>query len=222
MRKVEFAENEIYHLYNRGVDKRDIFLDDKDYYRFIHSLYEFNDEQPALHMRFLHAAKSKVKNHSNSSILLYKNKRLPLVEICAFTLMPNHYHLMIRQIKPDGVTRFMQKLGTGYTMYFNKKYERSGALFQGRFKAVHVTKQEQLVHVSHYIHTNPLKMFRGSTSNNPIDFLLSYRWSSFLDYVGKNNFPSVINRQFLLDVFSGESNILDYTIEHLEVEPRRF
>jgi putative transposase len=129
--------------------------------------------------------------------------RKRLVDILVFTLMPNHYHLMLRQKAENGITKFMQKLGTGYTMYFNKKNKRSGSLFQGRFKAVHLTNNEHLIYLPHYIHTNPLSLnYGGSTS---IVFLEKYRWSSFLDYIGVDNFPSITERPYLLEIFGGES-----------------
>ncbi len=131
------------------------------------------------------------------------------MEILVFTLMPNHYHLMLRQISEDGIVKFMQKLGTGYTMYFNKKYDRVGSLSQGRFKAVHLTREEHLIHLPHYIHTNP---YRGSTS---IYDLENYRWSSFPDYIGKKNFPAVTERCFLLDILGGEEKFRMYTQDRL-------
>lgn len=205
MRKIEFCDGEIYHVYNRGVEKRDIFMDDRDYHRFVYCLYEFNDEQPALNAR--HAYKP-VINHDRSAFSPVKCKRMPLVEIMVFTLMPNHYHFMLRQIKENGITRFMHRLGTGYTMYFNKKYERVGSLFQGPFKAVHLSKQEHFIHLPHYIHTNP---YRGLASVESVEDLLKYRWSSFPDYAGKENFPNVTRRDFLLNLYNGEEGYLKFT-----------
>jgi putative transposase len=195
MKKPVFADGQIYHVFNRGVDKRDIFLDDRDYLRFIHGLYEFNDIKPVRNSHYFF-------NHKTGNVEARKiygyQERETIVEILVFTLMPNHYHLMLRQIKQDGIVRFMQKLGTGYTMYFNKRYERSGSLFQGRFKAVHLNSEEQFIHLPYYIHSNP---YRGSTS---ICDLGKYRWSSYPDYIGKKNFPFVTERAFLLDIFGGE------------------
>lgn len=214
MRKVEFADGEIYHVYNRGVEKRDIFIDERDYYRFVYGLYVFNDEQPALSAR--HQYRSQNERYNTASTPLLNIRRHPLVEILVFTLMPNHYHLMLRQNKESGVARFMQKLGTGYTMYFNKKYTRSGVLFQGKFKAVHVNHAAHCIHLPHYIHTNPLELNRrGRTS---VDHLLGYRWSSFPDYAGKENFPYVTNRDFLLNVYGGEAEYLEYTRDRLGIE----
>lgn len=211
MRKIEFAVGETYHVFNRGVDKRDIFLDDRDYYRFVKSLYEFNDEQPAFNT--YNQLKNWNMNTGQGSIPLYKIDRQPLVDIFVFTLMSNHYHLMIRQIKPDGIVRFMQKLGTGYTMYFNKRYERAGSLFQGKFKAVHINTEAQFLYLPHYIHTNPLASYRGRTS---IEKLLEYRWSSFSAYAGKRGFDRVSSRRALLDMYGGVDGYLRFTSERLE------
>jgi putative transposase len=131
------------------------------------------------------------------------------VEILLFTLLPNHFHLLLRQKREDGIVKFMQKLGTGYSMYFNQKYNRVGGLFQGRFKAVLISTEVHFIHLPQYIHTNPLSLnYGGSTS---IEFLKNYRWSSFPDYIGMKNFPSITNREFLLDVFRGEESYKKHT-----------
>lgn len=194
MRKIQFSETEIYHIYNRGVDKRDVFLDEKDYLRFIHDLFEFNDMNPVMNANYYFSSNSR-------SFKISKPRKL-LVEILIFTLMPNHFHLVLRQLAEKGIKMFMHKMGTGYTMYFNNKYERNGALFQGRFKAKVIDENQYFSHIPFYIHANPLKLnYGGSTS---IDYLKNYRWSSFRDYIGKRNFPSLISKGFILDYFRGE------------------
>ena len=108
----------------------------------------------------------------------------------------------------------MQKLGTGYTNYFHKKYGRVGSLFQGRFKAVLLDRESHLIHLPYYIHTNPLDLnYRSSTS---IEFLEGYRWSSFLDYIGKRNFPSVTERGFILNMFGGHQKYREFTVDRLQ------
>jgi putative transposase len=197
MKKPKFAEGQIYHIYNRGVEKRDVFLDDEDYLRFIHNLFEFNDDVPVINAGYNFSPET-----ITNEFKVGKKPRKLLVDILAFTLMPNHFHLLLRQHRTKGTVKFMQKLGTGYTMYFNKKYDRVGGLFQGRFKAVLVDKEVHLIHLPNYIHINPLNLnYRGSTS---IEFLENYRWSSFPDYIGKKNFPSVTNRELILNMFNGE------------------
>ena len=202
MKKPQFVEDCIYHIYNRGVEKRKTFLDQKDYLRFIHDLFELNDEAPVQNVLYYFDPKS-MEVQPRYIWGKERHKRKLLVEILVFTLMPNHYHLLVKQKAKNGIVRFMQKLGTGYAMYFNQKYERVGALFQGRFKAVRVENDAHFLHLPHYIHTNPLELkYGGSTSINwkqGIKYLQNYRWSSFPDYIGKKNFPSVTSRDFLLD-----------------------
>ena len=194
MKKPQFTTDGFYHIYNRGVEKRKVFLDKDDYFRFVHNLFEFNDERSANNLYYyrLPFLKSyEVEPHKMS-------KRKLLVEIIAFCLMPNHFHLLLRQNVDDGIVRFMQKLGTGYTMYFNQKYERVGGLFQGRFKAVLIEKESHFLYLPHYVHLNPLDLSMPSWRDKRIEntqkvlnFLESYRWSSYLDHIGKKNFPSI-------------------------------
>ncbi|MBI3020316.1 MAG: transposase [Parcubacteria group bacterium] len=220
MTKPPFINGEIYHIYNRGVDKRDIFLEDKDYLRFIHDLFEFNDTEPApaANVRFLLRKPSELTAPSLFQCLEVqppnigkeRRKRKLLVEILAFCLMPNHYHLLLRQKTENGIVQFMQKIGTGYTMYFNQKNpknKRVGALFQGRFKAVALRQEGHFLSLPNYIHLNPLDISsyewrerKIKDSKQALDFLENYRWSSFMDYIGKKNFPSVTQREFLLEI----------------------
>lgn len=206
MRKQAFVEGQIYHIYNRGVDKRDVFMGDRDCLRFVHDLYEFNDEDAVSNVWYFFNPKDREVQHCY--IPRERKKRKLLVEILAFVLMPNHYHLLVRQLRDNGIVRFMQKPGTGYTMYFNKAYERSGALFQGRFKAVLVEEEPHFTHLPFYIHANPLKLYRGSTSiYKKAEYVEKYRWSSLPDYLGKRNFPSVTSREFLTGYFGGKSEL---------------
>lgn len=222
MKKPQFSEDAIYHIYNRGVDHREIFLDKNDYLRFIHDLWEFNDTNPVLNVSYhFNPRTMEVEPQYFETI---RKPREKLVDILLFTLMPNHYHLLLQQRMENGIVRFMQKLGTGYSMFFNQKYKRSGVLFQGGFKAVRVHTESHFLHLPFYIHTNPLeRIYGGSTSINPtkaINFLEMYRWSSFPDYIGKKNFRSVISRNFLLSFFNGEQAYRRTTIELLK-ERRR-
>lgn len=213
MKKPIFAEEQIYHIYNRGVEKRNIFLDDEDYLRFIHNLFEFNDEDPVLNVRYYFNPKM-----INVELEKERKVRKILVDILLFTLMPNHFHLLLRQKRGNGIVKFMQKLGTGYTMYFNKKYDRVGGLFQGRFKAVLVNKETHFIYLPSYIHTNPLSLIYGGSTS--IEFLENYRWSSLPDYIGKKNFPSITRRDFLLSIFGNEEgyrkHIKSWLIENKE------
>ena len=199
---------EIYHILNRGVDKRKIFLDKEDYLRFIHDLYEFNDEEPAEKVYYYF---NKYKYGDVGRPHIERKKRKRIVDLLAFCLMPNHYHLLLVPKKPECLTLFMKKLNGGYAKYFNEKYQRTGTLFERRFKRILIKREEHFTHIPYYIHCNPLDLeypeWRNRELKNPqeaIKFLEKYRWSSHLDYLGIKNFPSVTQREFLLDVFEGE------------------
>ena len=220
MKKPNFISGNIYHIYNRGIEKRDIFMEDLDYFRFIHDLFEFNDQAPA--GKFSQFSQAQKQKQSEAGLPSVKPRKL-LVEILAFALMPNHFHLLIRQKEKKGIVKFMQKLGTGYTMYFNQKYERVGSLFQGRFKAVAVLKEKHLLYLPFYIHLNCLDLIEPDWRNGKIEnfkkaikFFESYRWSSYLDYIGKKNFSSVTQRQFLLKCLGGEKKYKESTVEWLK------
>lgn len=201
---------QIYHVLDRGVDKRTIFLDDKDYLRFIHDLFEFNDENNVLNLNYAF-------NQSTMDVgrrYIIKPRKL-LVDVLAFALMPNHYHILLMPKIENGVSFFMKKLNGGYAKYFNEKYERGGALFQGKYKAICITEEAHFIHIPYYIHLNPLDLkfseWRERKIKNPkaaMDFLNKYRWSSHLDYAGIKNFPSVTNRTFLLNCFGGTNEYL--------------
>ena len=129
--------------------------------------------------------------------------------------MPNHYHLMISPRVTGGISKFMHKLNMGYTKYFNIKYDRQGALFQGKYKHVLIERDNQFTYLPHYIHLNPLDLeapeWRNGRLNNPKEahrFLKSYRWSSLLDYSGIDNFPSILNKK-ILDKLLTQQKICD-------------
>lgn len=209
MRKAPFITNQYYHVYNRGVDKREVFMDTRDYRRFVTAMGEFNDIQPSANFirRLVKESGGKIEGGSTSLNLpapslrslkgraIKSPRKKALVEIVSYCLMPNHYHFLLRQCMDDGITWFMQKLGTGYTMYFNERYERSGALFQGRFKAVLVEKESYLHYLQQYIHLNPLDIVepkwkeKGVRSpQKALAFLNQYQWVDCHDYSGYGAF----------------------------------
>ncbi|TSC53528.1 MAG: hypothetical protein LiPW39_212 [Parcubacteria group bacterium LiPW_39] len=201
---------EIYHVLSRGVDKRKIFMDDRDRFRFIHDLFEFNDEAPASTSSY-HFYKHYKQSGDVARRQIERKPRKLLVDILAFCLMPNHYHLLLCSRIERGISLFMKKLNGGYAKYFNEKHERTGTLFERKLKSVLVEKQAHFIHLPYYIHLNPLDLIapawrerRIVDYKKAIDFLDSYRWSSHLDYIGQENFPSVTQRDFLLEAFGGE------------------
>lgn len=185
MRKLSFAIDEYYHLYNRGVEKRKIFLNDYESRRFVILLYLCNSRN-ALDMREL---QNEGRTFGDYFLV---DRGVPLVDIGAYCLMPNHFHLLVKEIVEGGITEFMRKVGTAYSTFFNKAHERTGSLFQGRFKAQHASTDRYLKYLFSYIHLNPVKLFDPQWKENGIsnrvgakEYLQNYEFSSLFDYQGK-------------------------------------
>jgi putative transposase len=165
----QYAANTIYHIYNRGVEKRTIFLDEQDCHVFLRYL--------KLYLSPIESIKEQVLVGSVKTRFINLNLEAE-VDLIAFALMPNHIHLLIRQNSMDGIIKFTRRLTTSYVMYFNRKYKRTGPLFQGTYKAVIVPTDEYLQHLSGYIHRNPMKI------NNKFDLT---QYSSFPYYLGSKS-----------------------------------
>ncbi len=201
---------DFFHVLNRGVDKRTTFLDERDYLRFIHDIYEFNDTRNVLPYYQLRRATEPSADVRRPQTY-HERSRERLVQVHFFCLMPNHYHLLLSPVVENGISLFMKKLNGGYSKYFNEKYDRSGALWQGKYKKVLIERDAHFLYIPYYIHFNPLDLkvpeWRKQCIAHPkkaLDFLNTYRWSSHLDYLGEKNFPLVTDRKFFLEFFGGE------------------
>ena len=215
-RPVPLAVDEFYHCYNRGVEKREIFSNQSDYERFINLLYLANSD------------KAIVFEDINEQNIFAMERGEPIVAVGAYCLMPNHFHLLLREIKEGGITQFMRKLCTGYSMYFNKKYEHSGVLFQGRFKAKHADSDEYLRHLATYIHLNPLDLIQSGWKKNGVrdskyaeEFLKKYSYSSLHDYVSDamRQEIAIINKDLFPAYYSSAKEILEDIREWQELIP---
>jgi putative transposase len=205
MRKIQLVENEYYHIYNRGVDKRDVFLSDPDYLRFLQSMKEFNSIDPigSLYEKYLQEKKSE---NPNGSLASTTEAKLPgLVEIICYCLNPNHYHFILKQLAEKGIEKFMQRLGTGYTKYFNQKYKRSGSLFQGTFKSSQI-KSGALLYLSAYVNCN--------SEVHGIARAEEYRWSSYSDYLGKTEY-GLCAKEVIMQEFKGGSDYRNFAEENM-------
>lgn len=206
VKRPQLVNNEIYHIIIRGVGDTKIFKEQNDYYRMIFSIYEFNNSKP-VEIRIRRQKIRIERMYGGQTSGMFSDNRDLLVEILAFCFMPNHVHLLLKQIKNNGITRFMKKVGTGYGGYFNRKYTRKGHLFQNRFQAVRVKTDDQLQTAFVYIHTNPISLVEPKwkeksikNKNKAINFIENYKWSSYLDYINKKNFPSITNRELFEDI----------------------
>ena len=183
---------EWYHCFNRGVDKRRVFQSKFDYERFLALMYLCNGTNEN--------AVSDRRDTSLKSILKDSNidRGESLVEIGAYALMPNHPHFIFKEIRQGGAASFMRKLFTGYTMYFNKKHGRAGALFAGAFKSRHIYNDLYLKRAMAYVLLNPADLFESRWKDGVADIksleekLLSYQYASVADFFGKDRFEGKI------------------------------
>lgn len=187
-RKVSFVEGEYYHLYNRGNSKQKIFKDKNDYIRFLGLLFACNSSE-----------NFKIDNLNKKESLLNAPRGKQIVHIGAYCLMPNHFHILLTDTGEGNISKFMQKLTTAYVMYYNKKYQRSGSLFEGKFKAEHSDTDKYLKYLFSYIHLNPVKLIEPKwrekgiqNKSKVLKYLEQYTYSSYLDYLGVGRGESMI------------------------------
>src|SRR3989344_2923521 len=218
---------DLYHVINRGVDGRKIFMDLQDYARFVHDLYEFNDIAPA--QEFLGTGTHKTSGRTTS------RRRDKLIDIHGWTLMKNHFHLLISEFVDGGITLFLRKL-SGYARYFNERHGRRGTLFQGRTKKILINRQEHFLYILHYLHLNSLDYLPGAKGwrqrdkgtipkiSNVLEYLQNYRWSSYLDYCGIRNFPSILTTSLFSKALGPDYSsalkeyLSDINIEEMELK----
>jgi putative transposase len=153
MRKVLLVNDEYYHIFGRGVDKRTIFTDPNDYGRFLQGMEEFNTLDP-IGSIYENSFRQKEPQLGHAVSKLFAKRERRLVEFICYCLNPNHYHFLLKQVAENGIEKFMHRLCMGFSKYFNIKHRRSGVLFQGPFKAVHVDTNEYLLHLSAYVNLN--------------------------------------------------------------------
>ena len=209
----------VYHVLNRGVDKRNIFLDDQDRARFVHDLYEFNDTHPTNNNYTRTIPMRDIVSPSLS------NTREKIVDIHGWVLMDNHYHLLLSERVEGGLSLFIRKLNVGYAKYFNERYDRSGTLFQGRTKKILIEHDAHFLYILHYVHLNPLDRHEETAAwrsqripdiPQTLSQLADYRWSSYLDYAGVKNFPSILTTTLFNESLGGATRALTRYLEAMD------
>ncbi len=196
MRKIKISPNEYYHIYNRGNHKQDIFISDKDWARFLFLVLYF--QSPVTLFNISSIISNFIRHRVFNSSQKTKNKIIEnrTVELTAFTFMPNHFHIIVKEISEGGISRYMQRVQDAYTKYFNAKYGKSGHLFQGPFQIVHIKNNEQLLHLSAYIHRNPREIKEWKEKEH------QFFWSSFQDYITKNRWGELLKNEIVGGQFS--------------------
>jgi len=202
-RKTPFVIGEYYHIYNRGVDKRKIFSDEDDTERFLRTMHEFNDVESLGGIYRINS----LRRHPMSP-------ERKLVDVVCFCVNPNHFHLILTPLVDGGIEKFMQKFGNGYTKYFNNKYERSGSLFQGAFKSIHISSDNYMAHLSVYINLN--------YSVHSIDKSNIFVRSSWKEY-SENTGTSFCNKDIVMGKFKDENEYKEFAKEYIKgiIEKRK-
>ena len=178
-RTTPFINGEYYHLYNRGLEKKTMFYDRRDYKHFVEALFYYQIQNP----------KPKFSTYRRTKVFPVDHTK-KIVDIICYCLMPNHFHLLIKQLQDGGISEFMRKFIHSYTKYRNVKYNRQGSVFQGMFKAIRIESDEQLVHVSKYIHLNPLVSLLVKDLN-------LYPWSSYRTYISLEDNKAIAKEEIL-------------------------
>ncbi len=204
MRKFKFKEGSYYHVCNRSNDKGTIFMDSRDYARFLFYILFYQAAVPFHNLgRYIsHYVKHSMFNIPETTIDEMGRKKI--VGLSGFVIMPNHFHLLLQEGGNNGASQYLQRAQNGYAKYFNAKYAKRGHLFQGAFRAIPVDNDEQLKYLSAYIHRNPHEL--GKWKNKEI----SYPWSSYQDCVGKNRWGELLKPNIFLDQFSSPAQYRDF------------
>lgn len=200
-RKVQFIQEEFYHVYNRGSSRQAIYLTEADYSRFMVLLYLANGMNS---FEFRNLDKDKLFDFDRGE---------QLVAIGAYCLMPNHFHILVTPLVEGGMVTFMKKLATSYSMYFNKKHHRTGTLFEGRFKSEHVDNDEYLRYLFSYIHLNPVKLIQSDwqkvgveNKGETLQYLKDFKYSSYTDNSQTRPESIIINREKFPEYFASKKD----------------
>ena len=206
MRILRIAPGEYYHIFNRAVSKQVIFHDFSDYARFLFLILYFQAPVKILHIG--RAVKEFVEYFDQSSALTNVDEKAIIkkrtVELVCFCIMPNHFHLLIKESEEGGIATYMQRVLTASSKYYNTKYEKSGHVFQGPYRAVHIENDRQLLHVSAYIHRNTREISRWFRKED------QYPWSSYQDFIGENRWGDLLLSDIVLGQFKDKKHYHEF------------
>lgn len=208
-------KGDIFHILNRGVDKRKVFITNKDYLRFANNLNGFNT------VKNVRPYSERERCIKNVDVRRLRPIDEELVDVLCWSLMPNHPHILVLEKDDNNAGKFSRKVFDGYTRYFNENNNRSGVLFQGKSKIIPIQKDAHFLWIPFYIMANPLDMFQSDWRENGIknpkkafEFLMNYKWSSLQDLIGKDNFPDIIHKKLFYELY--DTNEEDFKKEFIE------
>lgn len=211
-REVVLATDEIYHIVNRGVNSQPTFINPRDYWRALNSFFYYqNSNLPMSYSRFL----AQPKERQIDILESLKSEKDFLAEIISFCLMPNHFHFLLKQKVDNGISKFLANFTNSYARYFNTKTKRQGPLFQGRFRAVRIETDEQLLHVNRYAHLNPYTSYVVKTFED----LGNYPYSSLPEYLGKTK-TNFCNKKIILDHFKSRKRYKKFVFDQADYQRR--
>ena len=209
-RKIFLVNKEFYHVINRGIFSQNIFLNKWNYQRALESLFFYqNDKLPIKYSSFI----TKSKKEKNKLLSKIKSKKLFLAEIIAYCLMPNHFHLLLKQKVNNGISKFIGSFTNSYAHYFNSRTKRKGPLFETKFKAIRIETEKQLIHVSRYIHLNP---YSSHVVKNFKD-LEVYPYSSLPEYLGKAT-PELCQKDVILNLFKNKNKYHNFVFNQADYQ----
>jgi len=207
MRSINIAPDEVYHIYNRGIQKQTLFYTERDYIRMLFLILMF---QSPKRFRNIRRRVDYFEDGNDFKINADKVIKNRFVELINFCIMPNHFHLTVNNLVKDGVPKYLHRIQNAYGRYFNTKRDKTGHVFQGTYKAKHISSDRQLQHLSAYIHKNPKEL--GAT-------YASYYWSSYQDYVDENRWGELLTTSIILEGFDGKVDYRDFVDNSLAKDP---
>lgn len=207
MRNVVFANNEIYHIFNRSLDQQPIFTLKRNCQRALLTLDFYRFKNPPLRLSKALLLEKEARKKFFNNLKLNGEK---LVEIISYCLMPNHFHFLLKQRLDNGIAKFVGNFTNSYTRYLNTKSKRVGPFFQGIFKAVRIENEEQLIHVSRYIHLNPVTSFVVKE-----DSLELYPYSSLLEFLGLSH-EEICDKEVVLNFFSSKKKYQTFIYDQID------
>jgi putative transposase len=211
-RKVPLVNDHFYHVYNRGISHIPVFITKKDYTRFIDLLGYYRLAPP---LPTFSKLKRIDRNERETLFKSLRKKKRKLVDVLCFCLMPNHFHLLLRQNQKGGISKFLSQIQNGYTKYFNIKNKRSGPIFQSKFKSVLIETEEQLLHLSRYIHLNPY----SSAIVDSFQKLKDYPWSSLPHYLSSGNLHNQFcQKEVVMSYFKNENEYEKFILDRADYQ----